>query len=216
MRGSMGSVLLGEPMFSENIEAAAIVYMDNICADKTNIFLQAMARQVFRNLRGCALGPTHLSFALEAASWRKKTDISTRVRKILAKFPPIRYGEAACKGDFYIGEPIQVTAEDKKTKSMIFKNPNRKAALAKLINIDSSMGFKNRQGYCDYIDTAANAYPESVGKKTRSQRSVGELLCASCNSETIERHIDNERIRKEIEPSILEYMAWGGRRGQRR
>ena len=152
----------------------------------------------------------HLAFALEAASWGKKTDISTHVRKILAKFPPIRYGEAARAGDFYVGDPIQVTAEDKKLRAKIFKkNPSRKSAITKLIKIDSSVGFKNRQEYCDYIDAAANAYPESVRKKTRSQRSVGELLCASCNSETIERHINNERIRKEIGPSILEYMAVG-------
>ena len=91
----------------------------------------------------------------------------------------------------------------------IFKNPNRQAALVKLLKIDRSGGFKNRQEYCDYIATAADAYPDSARRHTRSQRSVGAPLCASCNSETIERHINNERIRKEIEPSILGYMAVG-------
>ena len=46
-------------------------------------------------------------------------------------------------------------------------------------------------------------------KQTRPQRSVGELRCASCNSETIERRINNERIRGEIYPPILGYMAVG-------
>ena len=151
----------------------------------------------------------HLAFALEAASRGKQTDISTYVGKILAKFPPTRYGEAARTGGFYVGGPIQVTAEDKKMRAKIFKNPNRKSTITKLIKIDRSGGFKNRQEYSDYIVTAANAYPESFRKKTRSQRSVGGLLCASCNAETIERHINNERIRKEIDPPILAYMAVG-------
>ena len=97
VRGSRGSVLLAEPMFSENIEATDIVYMGKFnnlmrnsaryfCADKTNIFLHAMMIQVFRNPRGCALDPTHLAFAVDAASWGKKTDISTHVRRILSKF----------------------------------------------------------------------------------------------------------------------------------
>ena len=49
VRGSRGSVLLVEPMFSENIEASAILYMGKFnepmrnavryfCADKTNVF----------------------------------------------------------------------------------------------------------------------------------------------------------------------------------
>ena len=221
VRGSRGSVLLVEPMFSENIEATAIVYMGKfsttmrdsvryLCADKTNIFLQAMMRQVFRNLRGCALDPMHLAFALEAASWGKKTDISTYVRKIIAKFSPARYGDAVRKGGFYEGEPIPSMTDDKKMRAKIFKkNTDRKSAIGKLDRIDSSVGFKNRQEYRDYIVSAAHAFPESVRKKTRSQRSVGELLCASCNAETIEWHINNERIRKEIDPSILEFMAVG-------
>ena len=44
------------------------------------------------------MGATHLAFAIEAAYW-EKTDISTHVRKILGKFSPIRYGEAARTGD---------------------------------------------------------------------------------------------------------------------
>ena len=49
VRGSRESVLLAEPMFSENIEASAILYMGKFngpmrnavryfCADKTNVF----------------------------------------------------------------------------------------------------------------------------------------------------------------------------------
>ena len=49
-------------------------------------------------------------------------------------------------GGFYIGAPIQVTAEDKKVRAEIFnKNPNRKAAIMKIINVGRSIGFKNRQ-----------------------------------------------------------------------
>ena len=34
-------------------------------------------------------------------------------------------------------------------------------------------------------------------------------MCASCDPETIERHLNNERIRKEIGPSIQEFMDVG-------
>ena len=117
VRGSRGSVLLVEPMFSENIEASAVLYMGKFtpemrgstlyfCADKTNVFLEAMMRQVFCNLRGCALGPLHLAFAIEAASWGKRTEISCGVRKILSKFSPYIFGSAAW-GKFYRGDPIK-------------------------------------------------------------------------------------------------------------
>ena len=80
----------------------------------------------------------------------------------------IKYGEAS-DGNFYIGEPIQVGGGDKKLGAEIYKPPNRQAALMKLLKIDRSVGFKNRQEYCDYIVTAANAYPDSGRKKARSQ-----------------------------------------------
>ena len=152
----------------------------------------------------------NLAFALDAASWWGETDISTLVRKILAKCSPLRYGAAACTGGPLPRRTVQVTAGDKKMRAVIFKkNPNRKTALSQLINIGISIGFKGRQEYFDYIVAAANAHTESAREKTRSQRSVGELICALRNSETIELQINNERIRKEIAPPILEYMAAG-------
>ena len=112
--------------------------------------------------------------------------------------------------DFYIGEPIQIGAIGKKWGEKIpNQNPASKASVRKLLKIDISVGFKNRHEYCDYIVTAAHAFAGPVRKKTRSGRTIGELLCASCNPETIGWHIDNERIRKEIDPSILEYMEAG-------
>ena len=97
----MGSVLLADPTYSENIEATAIVYMGKcnnlmrnsaryFCACKTNISHHALMRQVFRNLRGSALDPKHLAFALEASTWakdrsRQHGDIEARDRLIGAK-----------------------------------------------------------------------------------------------------------------------------------
>ena len=152
----------------------------------------------------------HLAFALEAASRGKKTDISTHVRKILAKFSPIQYGRAA-EGGFYLGEPIKLARETRNggRGGTLKQNHDRKAAMRKHLKIDISVGFKNRQEYCDYIVTAAHAFAGSVREKTRSRRTIGELICASCNPETIEWHINNERIRKEIDPSILAHMAVG-------
>ena len=179
------------------------------CADKTNIYLDTMMRQVFCNLRGCALAPLHLAFAVADSSWGKRTEISTQVRKILAKFSPCRFGKAS--GDkFYRGEPIKGDREkQRRMKQISREGADSKAALRKIMSIDTTTGFKSRSEFCNYIVSAAQAYPSCVRKKTRTARRIGDLMCASCDPETIEWHLNNERIRKEIDPSIREYMAVG-------
>ena len=77
------------------------------------------------------------------------------------------------------------------------------------MSIDTTTGFKSRSEFCNYIVSAAQAYPSCVRKKTRTARQIGDLMCASCDPETIEWHLNNERIRKEIDHPILEFMAVG-------
>ena len=77
------------------------------------------------------------------------------------------------------------------------------------MSVDTSSGFKRRSEFCAYIASAAQACPSCVREKTQTERRIGDLLCAPCGAETIERHLNNERIRDEVDPPIREYMDVG-------
>ena len=128
------------------------------------------------------------------------------MRKIRAKFTPCRFGLAS-GGKFRRGDPIK--GDKKKRMAEFFgKAPGRKSALMRIIRIDTSSGFKSRSEYCNFIVAAAQSHPACV-RKTRTTRRIGDLACASCDPETIESHLNNGRIRKEIDHPILEFMAVG-------
>ena len=90
-RGTSGSILLPEPMFSENVVAAGLVYREILtseqrssvkfpCEDTINPLVCATMHSVFPNLQGCALDPTHLVFAVERATREKRAKLSSSIR----------------------------------------------------------------------------------------------------------------------------------------
>ena len=115
-RGTSGSILLVEPMFSENVVAAGLAYKEMLtseqrsavkffCSDTINPLVCATTHCVFPNLQGCALDPMHLVFAVERETREKRTKLSSSIRAIVCKFNDLHYG-ASSLGDFYKGGDI--------------------------------------------------------------------------------------------------------------
>ena len=141
VRGSSGSVLLINPMFSESLQAAAVLYTDRFSmeqrsavrffvADKVGPLLRETTKTVFPKIRCCALDPLHLAFATEQSTWKinKTNELHWNIRRILAKFNPSKRGHA-CSGDFYQGEPIVATKRERIARGRILHPPtsNKKA-----------------------------------------------------------------------------------------
>ena len=114
VRGVSGSVLMVEPMFSENVLAAGVMYRERFtkkqrrsvkyfCADSVSPLLFATMRAVFPKLQCCALDPLHLAMAVEKATREREIKLPVQIGKVIWRFNPEEYG-AASGGVFYQGE----------------------------------------------------------------------------------------------------------------
>ena len=177
--------------------------------DKTNGLLVATMRQVFPNLRGCALDPVHLAMAVEQPTWERRNKLSCKLRRIICKFTPKQRGKAA-DGEFYDGVDLVGSAEENRMKNAITKEGRgQRYAISKLSNISPERGFDSRGEFCRYLAHLVAAFPDIARKKGRTSRTVRQLLKSACDPCTIEWYLNNERMRRQISPHLAPYIAVG-------
>ena len=220
VRGSCGSALLVEPMFSENILATAAVYVNKftveqrnsvlfMSTDKTSGLLVATMRQVFPRLRGCALDPVHLAMAVEQPTWEKRNKLSNKLRCVIRKFAPSERGLAA-DSQFYDGaEVVQSSDEARAQKAISTEGRSQQYAMNQLASISPERGFDSRGEFCRYLAHLAAAYPDISRKKGRTSRTIRQLLKSACDPGTIEWYLNNERMRRQVSRRLLPYIAVG-------
>ena len=220
IRGTSGSILLVEPMFPENVVAAWLVYKEKLtseqrssvkfpCADTINPIVCATMHSVFPNMQGCALDPTHLAFAVERATREKRTKLSSSLLGIVCKFNDLHYGEASL-GDFYQGEHLAASPSESSAARRIARPvQSEKDALKELAAIDTSKGFSSRREFCSMVSSLVASYPILASMTTMYNRYVWEHLQTACSPKTVERYLNNERIRRRVRKDLLEFMAFG-------
>ena len=222
VRGSSGSVLLINPMISESISDAGALYRDRFtsrqrnaaryfAADKVGPLLCRTTRDVFHKIRGCALDPLRLAFDAEQSTWgpKKKNSPHWEIRRILSKFPPKINGRA-CAGGLYQGDVIRAGVAEAKARSGISKSRiSKRKATNFLRNLDTKNGFNSRGEFGLRLQNAVAAFPAYAVKWTLEKRPVKRHLFDACSPSGSEWYLNNERIRRDATPQLVNYMARG-------
>ena len=155
------------------------------------------------------LDPLHLAMAVEQSTWEYKSELSISLRKVLSKFNPVYFGEAA-SGNFYNGEPLDPTPSELDYRAdVIFQTKCAVKARRRIRSVNCEEGLRSRAEFCMYMADLVVAYPELSSKRTNASRAVWEHLYAACGPSKIEWYLNNERIRRAISPHLVPHMAFG-------
>ena len=138
-----------------------------------------------------------------------KSELSISLRKVLSKFNPVYYGEAA-SGNFYNGEPVGPTPSELDYRAdVIFQTKCAVKDRRRIHSVNCEEGLRSRAEFCMYMADLVVAYPELSSKRTNASRAVWEHLYAACEPSKIEWYLNNERIRMAISPHLVAHMAFG-------
>ena len=204
-------------MFSGNIPPAGVLYAQKFSdphrgavryptADTANPLLDATMRNVFPDLRFCALDPIHLAMATETANYGKRNSPTSTLRKVISKFNPDVNGEATGP-EFYQGGPVRSTRPESRARNCILSGDvDELVAKKRLDVIDASVGFASRAEFCRNISDIVASYPALARKTTHSNRRVQDHLRSACDAENIEWLLNNERIRRVASRKIRKFM----------
>ena len=129
----------------------------------------------------------------------------------MAKFPPKgkkKFG--ASPGPFFHGEAIEATSAELSARRMIPSGRfSKKKAVLRLALLEPNKGYSSRREFCWDIASIVAAYPELARKGTRSRKTVSHHIYLRTDPKNIERYLNDERIRRSINPECVEFLAVG-------
>ena len=175
-RGVIGSVLCAEPMFSQKLSPIFNHYRDNvtdeqkyaaryITSDKVSGEMCKLSREAPPNFLGRALGPLHIAFTVEQATWGRQSDPSVDLRRIMSKSPPhprpppTTYGAAAV-GPLHRGDRAKERKPEIGDRGIIMNGGVAEfMANRRLSRIDGTKGYVDREAFCKDISALVCAYP---------------------------------------------------------
>ncbi len=141
-----------------------------VSSDDPSALLFDGLRGILPNLEILSLDPTHLAMVYEYATWRRKTDGSKLLRRIMAKFArhnPIL--SAATWGPPYDGvRDVRLTRAEELSRSKVSPG-SMPLARARMVveSIDDDVPWYTRIDFIDSIAALTSLYSEEVEKKSQ-------------------------------------------------
>ena len=180
-----------------------------LIADTSKSLLEATMRNVFPDLRFCALDPLPLAMATETSNYGERNAPTSIRRKAISEFNPDVRGEATSP-NFYHGAPARPTRPESRARNCTLRGDLEDLNAKKRLEvIDASIGFASSAEFRRDISDIVSEYPSLARKTTNSNRRVQDHLRSACGDGNIEWLLNDERIRKVSSRGIRKFMRFG-------
>ena len=189
IRGKTGGLLLTDPRYSEGaenyVEALESKPKAKKCLKQTkHVASDDPAKKTLdalRNMSGngalqMSLDPLHLPFAWESVSVKRPPG-SKDIRRVVAKLSAKKPTNCTVPDAFYEGDKIDTSNEDAKK---IFRDMTKEKAEKLLPEMDSSVGFVDRQDLVRHLAALVSKFDQIASKKTTSNRKLHDWLLSAC------------------------------------
>ena len=209
IRGVTGAVLGMVPIKRENtldICAALLGLLNEdmrkqvkfIATDDPSRVMVEAFKGIFPQLRCLVLDSTHLAMVYEYSTWRKRTDGSSWLRKIMWKFNVVD-SSTPCDawGCFYDGTTLQPLSREEEHLRSYIREASMPITRAKavLARLQLSSPFRDRVEFVESIAALVSLFPEECQRKSPGpNKPVKEILYAATQPSRSEWFFNNLRM----------------------
>ena len=198
---------------ADTVSARGLAQIQFVSVDNPSVRLVQELRCVCPNLQVVSLDPIHLAMTWEYASGRKRTQGSSALRRLLAKFTAV---DATCSAARWGrahdgGACAQLTYEEARTQRQIQDRSMRlRTAESFLANLDPSKPFYLRLDWIKALASLASVYKQEVERISPGpNRRIYELLFSAASAPRAEWYMNNVRARHMMEPRRLSLLPVG-------
>lgn len=209
VRGRTGVVLLAEPVHDESaeiiVEAMASSFsvrelgqIEHIAIDTPSSKLEAALQAICPRLGGISLDTVHLAMKYESVQWKKRTEGSTFLRRLLAKFNSYHPALATeGLGPMYVaGNPIQESRRELKLRDHVLRGTMSKRDIRKQFqNLDIDTPLRTREDFVAGVAAIVACFPKEVAKSDTSGKSLRRTLWNSTAPAKSEWMLNGSRYR---------------------
>jgi len=175
--------------------------------------LYAGLKDVLPNLEVVACDTTHLAMTYEYATWRKRTEGSRLLRRIMAKFNRHDPGvDAAAWGPPFngSGESPLDRAEELCRERILDGSMPQGRALAAVAALDDSKPWYARFAFIEALAALAALHPEDMRRKVSgANKPLSRLLWSAAAPKKVEWYWNCMRVRHSMDRSKLELLPSG-------
>ncbi|MCP4193639.1 MAG: hypothetical protein GY768_23755, partial [Planctomycetaceae bacterium] len=170
-------------------------------------------REVLLNLQILSLDPVHLPITYETAHFRKKTDGSRDLRRLMAKFNKLPNSTVgATWGAAYTGtQAVPHSAHEKNLRGEIMDNTMPATVARKVLaDVDPNVPWSNSLDFVRALAAFSTVYHHELGRRSHvAGQTLRKLIWNACHPNRIQWYANNIRALHEMGERAASLLASG-------